>query len=212
MGEDVKETFDKDNPRYYDYTDTIDNPYFKTGNYVDLTYDYSGHIGAPGTYHHNYTSYANGTRFYFDNGSVRGGNLTHTIEIEKIKEEIPEPLPEPAHEDTPLPEPNHEDTPLPQPSADDKPLPEDNGTVHYPVLSEEDLKRLQQGLMIADELNPDEERSEIKLSHDFKGTLIIFSNLTRKRPLISKTLLKSLEEEKEKLYATSKKKHQKRAG
>lgn len=81
VDDDIKINYRKDNPESYEYTGFTDNPYFKTANYVDVSYDYEGRICDPGVYTHTYASKAGGTEFYFvKNGDVKD-TAPHYVQV-----------------------------------------------------------------------------------------------------------------------------------
>ena len=81
VDEDIQIVYNRDNPQSYEYTSFTDNPYFKTGNYVDVAYDYEGEISNPAVYTHNYSSKSDGTEFYFVKNSEVSETVPHYVKV-----------------------------------------------------------------------------------------------------------------------------------
>ena len=81
VDEDIEIVYSSDNPKSYEYSSFTDNPYFKTGNYVDVAYDYEGEISNPALYTHTYSSKADGTEFYFVKNSEVSETVPHYVKV-----------------------------------------------------------------------------------------------------------------------------------
>ena len=81
VDEDIEIVYSKDNPQSYEYSSFTDNPYFKTGNYVDVAYDYEGEISNPALYTHTYSSKTDGTEFYFVKNSEVSETVPHYVKV-----------------------------------------------------------------------------------------------------------------------------------
>ena len=92
VGSNYEYTYDKENPKSYNYFDYIDNPYFKTTDYVDLNLNYTGNIENIGTYDHAFNSKVDGTKFYFIQDGIAHGEVTQRVQVKDV-EVIPEIIP-----------------------------------------------------------------------------------------------------------------------
>ncbi len=92
VGSNYEYTYDKENPKSYNYFDYIDNPYFKTTDYVDLNLNYTGNIENIGTYDHAFNSKVDGTKFYFIQDNNAYGEVTQRVQVKDV-ELIPEIIP-----------------------------------------------------------------------------------------------------------------------
>ena len=92
VGSNYEYTYDKENPKSYNYFDYIDNPYFKTTDYVDLNLNYTGNIENIGTYDHAFNSKVDGTKFYFIQDGIAHGEVTQRVQVKDV-ELIPEIIP-----------------------------------------------------------------------------------------------------------------------
>lgn len=87
---DISMTFNENNSNKLTYSDFVDNPYFKTEDYVTIQKDYSGFIYESGTYNHSYSNKDGGTAFYFIKDDTPSETVTHKITI--ADKELPSPF------------------------------------------------------------------------------------------------------------------------
>lgn len=186
---DISLTFDENNSNKLTYSDFVDNPYFKTEDYVKVQKDYSGFIYATGNYKHSYSNMENGTQFYFIKDDEASGNTTHEISIvEKI---LPSPF-----------DPNEEidkdfliesDKTIQNEIKNPQSSINQNNNLTYDMMNYQYLSMLENKNIssLKEELLEDKKPNfDIK---EYKSLLSIFTNFKLTQGLFSKTLLASLD-------------------
>ncbi len=186
LDDDIEITYDPNDPRAYNYTDLVDNPYYRNSDFVNISYDYQGAMLNPDIYAHTYTAKANGVHFYFQKGLERGFSLKHLVTIKDPRENIkvPEPAPvisdlENSNDNIPVLRPEHDISYSFDYTAPRSPAP---FFVTSPKLNYDKNTIYQQ--------------SEYK-NMEYLSTLSFFNRFKNRNPALSRSLMAALYDKKE---------------